>query len=359
MRHLRFVCVGALLLGLSAGGLSSCGGGSTPQEDFCQSWAAAFCKKLYDCTPVDQRGADFLGGSSEAQCTQGWDAVCIQPQQNGQTFDVNCSGGVHVNTAAKSACMNELSTITCDEFSSPNYMSVCTQVCGGSQSGGTGGSGTGGSGTGGTGTGGSGTGGTGGTGGSGTGGTGGATACGTVEPCGGDLVGTWTLATQCLDPGEEAASVQQNYYCAQATVASSALTVSGSVAFSSSMSYSVTESVAYRLTVNLPLSCTGGEDCLTYGTYLSLLQSPGTTISCSGTTACTCAQTTSSSLSDSGTYVLSGSNATLTSSTTGSPSTNGYCVQGSTIHLIVVDPTMSTGPNHQATIVSDLVGHKQ
>jgi hypothetical protein len=36
----------------------------------------------------------------------------------------------------------------------------------------------------------------------------------------------------------------------------------------------------------------------------------------------------------------------------------GYCVQGSTLHLITVDPSMSTGPGGQATIVKDIVGQK-
>ena len=121
-------------------GAAGCGGSSSPGAQFCQSWAAAFCQKLYACTPADQRGADFLGGSSQTQCTSIWTHACADPPPQGVTFDVNCSGGRHVNTAAKTACLNELSTISCDTFNSPTYASVCNQVCAGaSQSGGTGG----------------------------------------------------------------------------------------------------------------------------------------------------------------------------------------------------------------------------
>jgi hypothetical protein len=349
------VCVGVFFVGLMAGVASSCGGGgSSPGGEFCQSWATAFCQKLYDCTPVDQRGADFLGGPSQATCVQGWAATCSNPQQNGQTFDVNCSGGVHVNSAAKTACLNELSTITCDEFSSPNYVSVCTQVCA-SNTTGTGGMGA-------TGTGGTGATGTGGTGATGTGGTGtgggGATACGTVEPCGGDLVGTWTLNSECLDAGELNSSLQMAYYCPQALVTASTVTLSGTASFTSSLSYTLAANRTANVTFTMPSSCAQGLSCSAFGAYLASAQPAGTSFSCSGTTTCTCNQNSTESLSDSGTYVLSGSNATLNSTTNGT-STNGYCVQGSTIHLIEVDATMHTGPNNQATIASDIVGHKQ
>jgi hypothetical protein len=133
------------LAGLVAAG---CGGGSTsPGAQFCQSWASAFCQKLYACTPANMRGADFLGGSSESQCTSLWDQTCAAPAPAGTTFDVNCSGGARVNTAAKTACLNELATISCDDFNAPTYQSVCDQVCaendGGAGSGGTSNGGTG------------------------------------------------------------------------------------------------------------------------------------------------------------------------------------------------------------------------
>lgn len=129
------------LVGL-AGLVAGCGGGASPGAQFCQAWASAFCQKLYACTPVDMRGADFLGGSSQSQCTQIWNQTCATAPPAGTTFDVNCSGGAQVNPTAKTACLNELSTITCDDFNSPTYQSVCDQVCG-QGAGGAGGSGPG------------------------------------------------------------------------------------------------------------------------------------------------------------------------------------------------------------------------
>ncbi len=125
----------------------TCGGsGGGAGTQFCASWAAGFCHRLFACTPADQRGQDFLGGSSEAQCTSLWNATCANPPPAGETFDVNCSRGAHVNVAARAACSDELDTISCDAFNSPDYVSVCTQVCAASAAG-DGGAGHGGGGT--------------------------------------------------------------------------------------------------------------------------------------------------------------------------------------------------------------------
>ena len=354
MSRLHFGRRGVVLLVGAGIGLSCGGGGSSAGGQFCQQWAAAFCQRLYACTPVDQRGADFAGGASESQCTQGWSATCANPPPAGETFDVNCSGGAHVNTAAKSACLDELSTITCDDFTSPTYTSVCTQVCPVSTAtGGSGGSTGGGSGTGGTG----GTGGAGGTGG-GSGGTGGgSTACGTVEPCGGNPVGTWSFTSECVDLGELALVVQQQFYCADATVTSAQATISGSATFSSDLSYSIVQNISSTVSLVIPISCTSGLSCSDYGIYMSATM--GTPLSCSGTTSCMCTQSqATTSSTDTGTYTLSGSNLNITSSA-GGAGTIGYCVQGTTIHLITVDGTMHTGPGGQATIVKDTVAQKE
>jgi hypothetical protein len=131
---------GLSLLGLLAL-LAGCGGGGTSEgAKFCGDWATAFCQKLYDCTPADMRGANFLGGSSQSRCNDIWSHACSDKPPAGVTFDINCSDGAHVNKVARDMCFNELSTITCDDFNAPTYSSICTQVCG-STGGGTAGSG--------------------------------------------------------------------------------------------------------------------------------------------------------------------------------------------------------------------------
>ena len=58
---------------------------------------------------------------------------------------------------------------------------------------------------------------------------------------------------------------------------------------------------------------------------------------------------------DNGTYATTGSNISITSALTGATSSGGYCVQGSTLHLITLDATMNTGPMGGATINKDVI----
>ncbi len=295
------------------------------------------------------RGSDFLGGTSQAQCVSLWSQSCSTPPPQGTVALVNCSGGVHVNTAAETACHQELTTITCDEFNSPTYVSVCNQVCGSTGSSGTGGT---------TGTGGGTGGDTGGTGGA-TGGTGGSSAaCGTVEPCGGTLAGTWTITSECLNTAELTTSVQQSI-CAQAMVTSASASASGTTTFNANLSYSVSETVTAVLAYQFPATCTGGLTCAAYGEYQAATLAAGASFTCTGTTACACTQAILSTSTDSGTYSTTGTNLVITSAVTGTTTSGGYCVQGSTLHLVTVDPTLNTGPMGQPTIVRDVVAQKQ
>ena len=61
---------GVLLLLLT---VNSCGGGSSGAGgQACQTYGAAFCKRIYACTPAEMQDADFHDsyGASEAQCAQ-------------------------------------------------------------------------------------------------------------------------------------------------------------------------------------------------------------------------------------------------------------------------------------------------
>src|SRR3954469_600761 len=162
----------ALFLTLAA---PTCGGGGGNGPQFCNDWAAAFCHRVWACT-ADPASNPFAG-SSEAECKSGYAMLCSQPQPAGQTFDVSCAGGKQVNQAAKTACLNKLNTVSCDDFNAATYDDDCDLVCT--------------------------AGGTGGTGGGGTGGTSGG-GCGSVQACGGNLVGTWMISNICIDPPDTA-----------------------------------------------------------------------------------------------------------------------------------------------------------
>jgi hypothetical protein len=185
-------------------------------------------------------------------------------------------------------------------------------------------------------------------------------SCGATAPCGGSLSGTWSLKTQCLNIAELTVAVQQGFYCPQAAVVSSTSNVSGTVTFGSDKSFNLVENRSSNLTIDFPLSCTGGYPCSYYGAYIQQLEPSGTTFSCTGTDMCICSQDTAVTINDSGTYVLSGTDLSLNSGASSSgPMTYGYCVQDATLHLVTVDPTMSTGPGGQATIKTDIVAQRQ
>jgi len=107
------------------------------------------------------------------------------------------------------------------------------------------------------------------------------------------------------------------------------------------------------------MTCTGGLTCAAYGAYQAATLPAGSSFTCTGTTACACTQSILSTSTDSGTYSTTGSDIVVTSAVSGTTTSEGYCVQGSTLHLITVDPTMPTGPGGMAAIVKDIVGQKQ
>jgi hypothetical protein len=182
--------------------------------------------------------------------------------------------------------------------------------------------------------------------------------CDQVEPCGGDVVGTWKLAGGC----ENTAVLMKDLStaCPGAAIDSFGISVTGTLAFNSDMTFTgtgVTATVHALETV--PLSCTNAATC-------AAVTSPNnaTTVSCSGASTCTCTVTNTVSGTGgvlggntSGTYSISANTLTLQAAATSN--SNNYCVQGTELHFMTVDTTMNMGPMGQATITSDLVALKQ
>lgn len=182
-------------------------------------------------------------------------------------------------------------------------------------------------------------------------------SCGQVEPCGGALGGTWNFTGECvsiysLQPDAKA-------LCAQATISAVKASASGSVSFNSGMTYSISEMVAAAISWDVPLSCANGTTCAEFGSTIQQSLPAGETFNCTGTSACTCTETATSDTVDTGTYSTAASNLALTSASGSGSINGGYCVQGSTLHLITVDTTMNMGPMGQATIDKDITAQKQ
>jgi hypothetical protein len=181
-------------------------------------------------------------------------------------------------------------------------------------------------------------------------------SCGKVQPCGGSVVGNYSLSAACFD--NAALTMEIGMDCPGATATVSGINVSGNGSFNADMTYSITETISASLSETIPPSCLAMSGItltcaqLDQSLQLLLTQNPGTYQSahCSGGSSCNCnfvlaPQTTS----ESGTYTTSGTTIMMTDST-GGISSSSYCAQGNELHMLQVDMTMAMG-KVQADIV--------
>jgi len=194
-------------------------------------------------------------------------------------------------------------------------------------------------------------------GGGGSGGGAGSGACGTVEPCGGAIVGTWNLTAECVNSIALAPLTQA--ICAQATITAINVGLSGTATFAADLTYSFSQNVTVMVTWDVPSSCLTGETCDYFASMFEPQLPAGTTFTCTGSTSCTCTEAAAGAQNDNGTYAATGSSLSVTSAVSGMTANGGYCVQGSTLHLITPDATLNMGPMGQATIDKDVVGQRQ
>ncbi len=182
-------------------------------------------------------------------------------------------------------------------------------------------------------------------------------SCGKVQPCGGDVVGNYSISAACINSA--AINMELQIDCPGASVNYGSLRVSGTGSFNADMTYSIAETVSATITENIPASCLSeGGLTVTCAQLDALFQDalasdPNSGIQsahCSGSSSCSCSFVlNASTTNETGTYTTSGTTLTTTSST-GAVSSNAYCVQGSELHVISVDMTMPMGPI-QADIV--------
>jgi hypothetical protein len=170
-------------------------------------------------------------------------------------------------------------------------------------------------------------------------------------------VGTWTLTDDCVDLDSLQPAAQA--ICSDASITSASFGISGSITFAADMTYTVSDTQTAVVVWDFPASCVGAVTCVYFASMLFQGGSPGVSFTCVGTGACVCTESALSTSSDNGNYGVAGTNLIATSAVSGSTSSQQYCVQGSTLHLVTTDPTMNTGPMGQATITSDSVGVRQ
>ncbi|HLK93812.1 MAG TPA: hypothetical protein VKZ18_28225 [Polyangia bacterium] len=176
-------------------------------------------------------------------------------------------------------------------------------------------------------------------------------ACGQVDPCGGDVVGSWSIVGSCLSPEGMFSSERQALFAGFCTKGGASAvegdhqTASwvGAWSFAETMSYSV----SILATVDESFTCTDGETCGALDAELTTAESTYPTLQAAGCTgsagSCACTVQWASFNADSGTYAASGTALSL-AATTGVPTAQiGYCVQGNTMHWIPT-ASVSAGP---------------
>ena len=188
---------------------------------------------------------------------------------------------------------------------------------------------------------------------------GGSGSCSNVQPCGGSVVGTWTIVNTCVSQS----GFTPPAACPQVSI-SETVNEMGTITFNADNTYSEAVSVNATLNEIIPASCLSGLTCSQLNDTIgaATMTDGGTTTSatCSGSaSACDCRITISgSNISATGSYVASGNMLTVTPSG-GNASTDGYCVQGTMLHVTSTAMTMNMGAMGQMPIASEVVLQRQ
>jgi hypothetical protein len=192
---------------------------------------------------------------------------------------------------------------------------------------------------------------------SGSGGSGGDN-CGKVAACGGDIVGTWKVATACAQ--STAPTTVTTGSCTETTQVGQ-ISASGTATFNSDMTYTVSLSESADETVTVPTSCLAGVTCdeLQMDLGGAIKDDAGATMTTCTTSGSSCSCDVSvmgQAITEMGTYTLSNNTVTTTSSTsTGTTGGGQYCVQGNTLHIL----SAAMGSGATATPGTDIVATKE
>jgi hypothetical protein len=187
-------------------------------------------------------------------------------------------------------------------------------------------------------------------------GLGGPNKCGQVQPCGGDVVGDWTIAGACVDPdaitNDDIESVKT--LCPTLTYKTS-YKASGSASFTSTnYIYDIQQTVT--AIIDVPASCLKNFNLTCADVDMLLEQQVGSgadapTVNCSGSGGCTCILSAPANIAESGTYTTDGNSLYTTPTGSDAAEATPFCVDGSTLHVIQMN-------DEGSDVVSDIIGKK-
>jgi hypothetical protein len=167
-----------------------------------------------------------------------------------------------------------------------------------------------------------------------------ASTCGKVDPCGGDPTGDWTIATSCQMGLKFDFTVCADAY----TIDASGLATTGTFSMNADKTYSVATSSGGSFAVTFPASCLAGQTCAdilpSVQSVLAQEVGPGLgSVTCAGSGACVCTVfPNQTSTNESGNWAASGTSLTTMATGSTTATTFGYCVDGKTMHLMMLDP---------------------
>jgi hypothetical protein len=182
-------------------------------------------------------------------------------------------------------------------------------------------------------------------------------SCLQVQPCGGDVVGTWSFLGACTD-------VEATNDLSDCSLLSGATeTLTGRLTFNADGTYTATNwRDTFATTETAPLSCFGAATCAASNgtsTDSSNGETATLTVNCSGTSTCVC------QVSGSRTLTTASGNYSVVStglSVSGGPLPSGfaYCVEENRLHLMrTVEVVTTNPPSDRNVILSDIVAQRQ
>ena len=171
-------------------------------------------------------------------------------------------------------------------------------------------------------------------------------SCGATQPCGGDLVGAWTITAGCSSRSVAASELMTivGGPCPTLAITSTEDHPSGTITFNADLTFTASYSITGSITAAVPARCFDEMPCAALEAFLGM---EGLLVhGCTGTATCACTiDRVPQTLDGAGTYVASGN--LLELHPDGAPIVlKQFCAAGSTLHL--------TGVNG-STIVEDLV----
>ena len=186
-----------------------------------------------------------------------------------------------------------------------------------------------------------------------------------MQPCGGDVVGDWTISGACANGASLAMQVVPNCPTVMATGVN--VHASGSASFKADMTYTLNQTLTVSASGTLPSSCLVYAgltlSCAQFDVliqqYVAMYPMMLQAAHCSGDQTCNCNFTLAPQTTmETGTWSTTGTTLLTTPSTTVSYATD-YCVQKNELHMMTVDTTMPMGPMGEATISADTVFTKK